>query len=140
MTIAEQLKLLGVTVIENHFFVEWFRRPRSKRRRIINKWKKAAGSHRPRKDFILSGNTLIGHPAELRKPYEEKGKHSCSVAQGSARPCAFIMPNAGLSSAHFSMEKLDRLYESAEDLGLLTIKYSCPVVNPLSCHVETCNQ
>ena len=55
---------------------EFFRRPRSKRRRIVNKWRKRPENRRPSAFFSATLDTLIIHPtlfeqvryAECREP------------------------------------------------------------------------
>ena len=68
-----------MNIIENINMVELFRRPRSKRRRIVNKWKKHGKNMRPMTSaFIINdGSTIVCHPCvavQLRKCDREWGR------------------------------------------------------------------
>jgi hypothetical protein len=59
--------LCGMQLIESNHMVEWFRKPRTKKRRIIIKWKKRAENFRPRTDVVMSGNRIYAHPTVAAK-------------------------------------------------------------------------
>lgn len=65
----------GIPVVESSLCIEWFRKPRTKKRRILNKWRKRMENHRPaRQAYLLKGGTIVCHPAfaaTLRKRLAE---------------------------------------------------------------------
>ena len=53
-----------MNIIEDINMVEFFRKPHSKKRRILKKWKKRGENTRPRTDsMIIEGHTIICHPS-----------------------------------------------------------------------------
>ena len=57
----------GFVIIETHEMREWWRRPRSRKSRIRNKWMANSANWRPRKDVLKIGNKLICHPMVARQ-------------------------------------------------------------------------
>lgn len=67
----------GIRVFEDHTMIDQFRRPRSKRKRIQNKWKKNPRNHRPARHIRQNRATgdVYCHPAiaqELRRQIKSR--------------------------------------------------------------------
>lgn len=59
-----------MNIIEDPNLTEFYRRPRSKKKRILKKWRKRPSNHRPDMKIYQVGDTLIMHPvmaAAIRK-------------------------------------------------------------------------
>lgn len=58
------LALGGVRIIESELLVEFFRRPRGKNRRILNKWRKRKQNWRSQRSgyYDAQANTIAMHP------------------------------------------------------------------------------
>lgn len=66
-----------MTIIESPYITEQFRFPRTKKRRIRNKWSKRPENWRPSRRAYLTGDTLYVHPkmatlirAQMDTPFE----------------------------------------------------------------------
>lgn len=72
------IPLAGFSIYESAAMCVQFRFPRSKRRRIRDKWAKDKRNFKPSLNVLRSGNTLICHPvmaARLREHLAETTAH-----------------------------------------------------------------
>jgi hypothetical protein len=91
------ININGIDIIANPSLVIFYRKPRSKRRRIIKKWMKRPENWRPDTTIYVSGNKMVCHPEIYNKLKQSMAAKEKEDIQGCKRFWNTIEESASLS-------------------------------------------